>query len=88
MCFYFILFFQVCLYVFMYAFYIKGNCGFVKSKTFISMAFYKTCPWSTDADAFISSTAIFVAIAIVWVKIIHFYFMPKIIWMLSKDCVP
>ncbi len=70
----------------MYAFYIKGNCGFVKSKTFISMAFYKTCPWSTDAV--ISSTAIFVAIAIVWVKIIHFSFMPKIIRMLSKDCVP
>ncbi len=51
----------------MYAFYIKGNGGFVKSKTFISMAFYKTCPWSTDAV--ISSTAIFVAIANVWVKL-------------------
>ncbi len=85
MCFYFI-FFKYAFYVFMYAFYIKGNCGFVKSKTFISVAFYKTCPWSTDAV--INSTAIFVAIAIVWVKIIHFYFMPKIIWMLSKDCVP
>ncbi len=38
------------------------------------------CPWSTKAV--ISSTSIFVAIAIVWVKIIDFSFMPKIIRIL------
>ncbi len=43
-------------------------------------------PWTTKPV--ISSTGIFAAIATVWVKIIDFSFMPKIIRILSKDHVP
>ncbi len=51
----------------------------------------KMWPWTTKPV--ISSTGIFVAIVnfdpyIVWVKIIDFSFMPKIIRILSKDHVP
>ncbi len=51
---------------------------------------YNMCPWHMT-KAVISNTGIFVAIAnqhIVWVKIIDFSFMPKIIRILSKDHVP
>ncbi len=40
------------------------------------------CPWSTKAV--ISRWGIFIAIAIVWVKIIDFSFMPKIIRILRS----
>ncbi len=44
-------------------------------------------PWSTEPV--ISRWGIFIAIAsnIVWVKIIDYYLMPKIIRILSKDHV-
>ncbi len=48
---------------------------------------FVTLAWSTKPV--LSRWGIFVAIAnIVWVKIIHFSFMPKIISILSKDHVP
>ncbi len=47
---------------------------------------FVTLAWSTKPV--LSRWSIFVAIAIVWVKIIHFSFMPKIISILSKDHVP
>ncbi len=53
------------MYVFMYAFIFlfflsKEMVDLSSQNTFISMAFYKMCPWSTKAV--ISNTGIFVAI--------------------------